>query len=54
MFHIDVVEKSITHILYSITFIPISYRLRDNVKKYCRAGLATYDNMAYGHYMTDK
>jgi len=28
-----------------------SYRLWDNVEKYCRAGQATDDNMAHAHCM---
>ena len=51
MFQTEFVEKSITHILYSVTFSQKSCRLRDNVERYCGAELATYENVAYAHYM---
>ena len=47
MFQTKVVEKIKTHILCSIPFLRKSYRLWDNVEKYCRAGQATDDNMAH-------
>jgi len=48
-----VVEKIKTHILCSVTSIQKSYRLWDNVEKYCRAGQATDDNMVHAHCMLD-
>ena len=53
MFRTKVVEKIKTHILCSVTFFRKSYRLWDNVEKYCRAGQATVDNMAHAHCMLD-
>ena len=47
IFQTNGVENIKTHILYSITFFRKSYRLWDNVEKYCRAGQATDDNMAH-------
>ena len=56
MFQIKVVEKTKTHILCSITFFWISYRLWDNVEKCCRSGQATDDiitwRMRYGCWTT--
>ena len=43
MFQMKVVEKIKTLILYTITFSQKSYRLRDNVEKYYRAGQVTDD-----------
>jgi hypothetical protein len=44
------VEVIKTHILISLIFFILkSYCLGDNVEKYCRAGQATYDNMAHAH-----
>ena len=51
-FQTEVVEETKTHVLRSVTFIPKSYRLWDNVKKYCRKGHAT-DNMAHAQCMLD-
>jgi hypothetical protein len=45
MFQTDIVEDIKTHILCSITFFRKSCRLWANVKKYCRAGQATGDNI---------
>ena len=53
MFQTKVVEKIKTHILCSVTFFRKSYRLWDNVEKYCTAGQATDDNMAHAHFMLD-
>ena len=53
MFQTEVVEKTKTHIVCSVTFSLKSYRLWDNVEKYGRAGQATDDNMAHAHYMLD-
>jgi hypothetical protein len=50
VFQTKVVEKIKTHVLYSTRE---SCRLWDNVKKYCRAGQATDDNMAHAHCMLD-
>jgi len=49
----EFVEKVITHILYSITLFRKSCRLWNEVKKYCRAGQATDDNMSHAHSMLD-
>jgi len=52
MFRTQVVEKIKTHITHSVTsFSRKSYRLWDNVEKYCRARQATDDNMAHAHCM---
>jgi hypothetical protein len=53
MFQINVVEKSKTHILHSVTFFRKSYNLWDNVEKYCRAGQATEDSKTQAHCMLD-
>jgi len=54
MFQTTVVEKIKTHILCSKTFFfRKSCLLWDNVQKYCRAGQATDNNMAYAHCMLD-
>jgi hypothetical protein len=46
MFRTEVVAKIKTLILCSVTFFRKSYRLWDNVVKYCRAGQATDENIA--------
>jgi hypothetical protein len=51
MFQIKLVEKIRTHTLCSVTFIWKSYRLADNMVKYCRASHAPDDNMV--HYLLD-
>jgi hypothetical protein len=54
MFQTKVVEKIKTHILCAISFFFLfrkSYRLSENVEKYCTAVQATYDNMAHTHLM---
>ena len=48
-----VVEKIKTHILCSVFFFRNSYRLSDNVEKYCRAGQTTDDSMVHVHCMLD-
>ena len=55
MFQTKFVEKIKTHILCSVAFVceNRAARLSDNVEKYCRAGLATDDNMAHAHCMLD-
>ena len=53
IFQTKVVEKIKTHILCSVTFFRKSYRLWDNVEKYCTAGQATDGNMAHAHCMMD-
>jgi len=46
------VEKIKTHILCKVTFFfRKSYRLWDNVEKYCRSGQVTDDNMVHAHCM---
>ena len=45
-------EKQNTHFTFSNLFRQ-SCRLWDNVEKYWRAGQATDDNMAHGHFMPD-
>ena len=37
--------------MFSDLFFRKSYRLCDNVEKYCRAGQGTDDNMAHSHCM---
>jgi hypothetical protein len=44
MFQIEVIEKTKTRILCSITFFRKSCHLRDNVEKYGSARQATNDN----------
>ena len=44
MFQTKVVEKINMHILYTVTFVRKSWRLRENVEKYCTAGQATDEN----------
>ena len=53
IFRTKVVEKIKTHILCSVVFFRNSYRLWDNVEKYCVAGQTTQDNMAHAHCMLD-
>ena len=53
MFHSKAVQKIKTHILGSVTFFRKSWRLWQNVEKYCRAEQATDDNMAHAHCMVD-
>ena len=53
MFETKGVEKIKVHILYSVTFFRKSYRLWENVEKYCRAGQATDYNTAHAYYMPD-
>ena len=53
MFQTKFVQKIKTHILCSVAFFRKSYRLWDNVEKYCTAGQATDDNMAHAHFMLD-
>jgi len=56
MFQTKVVEKIKIHILCPVTFFFYfrkSFRLQDNVEKYCRVGQATDDNMAHAHCMPD-
>jgi len=47
------VGKIKTHIFCSVTFFRKSYRLWDNMEKYCRAGQATDDNMVHVLYVLD-
>jgi hypothetical protein len=47
------VAKIKTHILCSITVFEKSFRLRDNVEKFCGVGWATYENTAHVHCMLD-
>ena len=53
MFQTEVAEELKTHILLSLTFFRESWRLWDNVEKYCIAGQATDDNTAHAHCMLD-
>ena len=53
MFQTKIVEKIKTHILCSATIFLKSYRLWDNVAKYCRAGQAIDENMVHAHCMLD-
>jgi hypothetical protein len=56
MFQTKVVGKMKTNMSCSLTFFLLfwkSCRLWENVEKYCRAGQATYDNMAHAHCMLD-
>ena len=41
MFQTEFIEKIKTHVLCSVTFSRKSYRLWDNVEKYCTVGQAT-------------
>ena len=52
MFQTKVVEKA--HTFCSVSFFFRKWcRLWDNVEKYCRADLATDDNMAHAHCLLD-
>jgi hypothetical protein len=42
-----------THIWHSITFFFEKCAVWDNVQKFCRAGLATNDNLAHAHFILD-
>ena len=42
-----------THALCLVAHFKNSFRLRDNVEKYCRAGQAIDGNMAHAHSMLD-
>ena len=53
MFQIRTVENIKAHILYSITLFRKSFRLWENVEKFCRAGQATDDNVEHAHCMLD-
>jgi hypothetical protein len=53
IFQANYVEKIKTHILCSIFFSRIWYRLWDKVAKYCRAGEPIDDNMTHTHCMLD-
>ena len=52
MFRTEVVEEFETHFVFKSVFRK-SCRLWDKVEKYCRAGLATGDNMAHVHCILD-
>jgi len=52
MFQAKVVDKSKTHILCSIIIFE-NRAVCDKVEKYCTAGQATDDSMAYAHCMLD-
>jgi len=45
MFQTKIVYKIKTHSRFSVTFFCKSYRLCDNVEKYCKAGEVTEDNI---------
>jgi len=52
----DICRENQTHILWSIPFFcgeGESCCLRDNMEKYCRAGLVTDNNMAHAHCMLE-
>ena len=51
IFQTTFVEKFKTHILCLITFFRKSCRFWDNVRKYCRVGRATDDNMPHAGYL---
>ena len=53
MYQTKVEDKIKTHILCLVNFFRKSCRLWDNVEKYCGAGQAADDNMAYAHCMLD-
>jgi len=53
MFQIEVVDKSKTHILCSISSLRKSCHLWDEVEKYCRNGQATDDNLAHARCRVD-
>ena len=48
-----VVDRTKTHILYSITCFRKSFLLWDKVEKYCGHGQTTDDNKAHTHSMLD-
>ena len=52
MLQTKVVQKIKTHILCSVTFSE-NRAVWDNVRKYCRVGQATDDNMAHVRCMPD-
>ena len=52
MFQTNIVEKLETRFI-SIFFFRKSYRLWDNVDKFCTARQATDDDMAHAHCMLD-
>ena len=53
-FQTKVVEKSKTYILYLINlFSRKSFRLWDNVEKYCTAGQAIDNNTTHAHCVPD-
>ena len=49
----EVVEKIKTHFVFSNFFFRKSYKLWDNVEKYCRVGQVTDDNIAHAHFMLE-
>jgi hypothetical protein len=51
MFQKQAVEKIKAHILYSVTLFLKSYRMWDNVEKYCTAWQAADDNIQHAHCM---
>ena len=53
MFQTKIVGKIKAYILCSVTSFRKSYRLWDNVEKYCTAGQAADDNTAHAHCMLD-
>jgi hypothetical protein len=53
MFQAKVVEKIITHFMFSKTFFRKSCHLWDNMLKSCTAGQATHDIMTRAHCMLD-
>jgi hypothetical protein len=53
MFEIKVVEKIKIHILCSVTFFDNHAVYEVMWKKYCRAGQAIDNNMAYAHCMLE-
>jgi len=53
MFQTNVVEEIKTRFYVFSKVFRKSCRLWGNVKKYCRAGEGTDDNMAYAHCMLD-
>jgi len=54
MYQTKVVEKIKTHISCTGTFFfRKSYRLWDNVEKYCTAGQATDGNTSHAHFKLD-
>jgi len=52
MFQTEVAEKIKTHPIFNnVLFLFKSYRLWDNVEKYCTARQTTDDTMAHAHCM---